>query len=300
MKKVFVSICMAGAALAMSSCRSVEKAIPLSSINGEWNIIEVNGSKIAPGESRTLPFIAFDTATGRVSGNSGCNRMMGSFDVNAKPGSLELTGMASTRMMCPDMTTENNVLNAFAQVKGYKKAGKDKMYLCNSSNRPVVVLQKKEADVKLSVLNGEWKIKEVNGEAIPSGMEKQPFIAFDVKKKTIHGNAGCNLINGGFETSTSNAKSISFPGVASTMMACPDMETVHWSSCWKSNKEELYIIGYACVALDDTGIFFFLYRTRVACICLKKQLLIGFEYDYVSSVYLLKLSFWQILCHAFV
>ena len=55
-------------------------------------------------------------------------------------------------------------------------------------------------------------------------MEKQPFIAFDVKKKTIHGNAGCNLINGGFETSASNAKSISFPGVASTMMACPDME----------------------------------------------------------------------------
>ena len=65
----------------------------------------------------------------------------------------------------------------------------------------------------------------MNGEAIPSGMEKQPFIAFDVKKKTIHGNAGCNLINGGFETSASNAKSISFPGVASTMMACPDMET---------------------------------------------------------------------------
>ena len=206
MKKVFVSICVAGAALAMSSCRSVEKAVPVSSINGEWNIIEVNGSKVAPGESRTLPFIAFDTATGRVSGNSGCNRMMGTFDVNAKPGSLELGAMASTRMMCPDMTTE-------------------KMYLCNASNRPVVVLEKKEADVKLSVLNGEWKIKEANGEAIPSGMEKQPFIAFDVKKKSIHGNAGCNLINGGFETSTSNAKSISFPGVASTMMACPDMET---------------------------------------------------------------------------
>ena len=215
MKKVFVSICVAGAALAMSSCRSVEKAVPVSSINGEWNIIEVNGSKVAPGESRTLPFIAFDTATGRVSGNSGCNRMMGTFDVNAKPGSLELGAMASTRMMCPDMTTEKNVLSALAQVKGYKKAGKGKMYLCNASNRPVVVLEKKEADVKLSVLNGEWKIKEANGEAIPSGMEKQPFIAFD----------GCNLINGGFETSTSNAKSISFPGVASTMMACPDMET---------------------------------------------------------------------------
>ena len=43
MKKVLVSIFIAGAALAMSSCRSVEKAVPVSSINGEWNIIEVNG-----------------------------------------------------------------------------------------------------------------------------------------------------------------------------------------------------------------------------------------------------------------
>lgn len=55
MKKVFVSICIAGAALAMSSCRSVEKAIPLSSINGEWNIIEVNGSKIA--RAKVEPFL---------------------------------------------------------------------------------------------------------------------------------------------------------------------------------------------------------------------------------------------------
>ena len=64
--------------------------------------------------------------------------MMGSFDVNAKPGSLELTGMASTRMMCPDMTTENNVLNAFAQVKGYKKAGK--RIRCIFAIRPTVRL----------------------------------------------------------------------------------------------------------------------------------------------------------------
>ena len=183
MKKVFVSICIASTVLAMFSCRSVEKAIPLSSINGEWNIIEVNGSKVTPGESRNLPFITFDTATGRLSGNSGCNRMMGSFDVNAKPGSIDFNGIAGTKMMCPDMTSES-------KVKGYQKAGNDLLQLCNDSNRPVVVLEKKEADVKLSVLNGEWKIKEVNGEAIPSGMEKQPFIAFDVKKKTIHGIAG--------------------------------------------------------------------------------------------------------------
>ena len=224
MRKVIVSIFIASAALVMFSCRSSKEALSLSSMNGEWNIIEINGSAVVPGQGQQLPFIGFDTTTGKVYGYSGCNRIIGSVDVNAKPGTIDLGALGSTRMACPDMTLEQNVLGALAQVKGYKKMGKENMALCNASNRPVVVLEKKEADVKLSVLNGEWKIKEVNGEAIPSGMEKQPFIAFDVKKKTIHGNAGCNLINGGFETSTTNAKSISFPGVASTMMACPDME----------------------------------------------------------------------------
>ena len=227
MKKVFVSICIASVALAMSSCRSTEKAVSLSSINGEWNIIEVNGSKVLTNENNELPFIAFNTTTGKVSGNSGCNRMMGRFDVNSKAGTIDLGAMGSTRMMCPDMTTEQNVLNALGQVKGYKKAGKDKMFLCNASNRPVITLSKKESAVKVSMLKGEWKITSVNGEDIPNGMEKQPFLTFDLKEKRIHGNAGCNVINGGFETNADNARSISFPNMISTMMACPDME---WES----------------------------------------------------------------------
>lgn len=225
MKNVLVLSCIAGVALAMFSCRSVEKAAPLSTINGEWNIVEINGSKVLSGQDQELPFIGFDTTTGKVFGYSGCNRMMGSFDVNAKPGDIELGAMAGTRMMCPDMTVERNVLSALGQVKGYVKAGKDKVYLCDASRRPVITLEKKASGVKLSALNGEWNIAEVNGEAVPAGMENQPFIDFDVKKKTIHGNAGCNIMNGGFTTNADNARSISFPGVATTMMACPDMET---------------------------------------------------------------------------
>lgn len=224
MKKVFVTLCMAGAALAMSSCGSTKEAASLASMNGEWNIIEVNGSAVVPGPGQELPFIGFDTTTGKVYGYSGCNRMMGSFDVNAKPGSMELGRMAGTRMACPDMTTEQNVLSALGQVKSYKKLGKHNMELCNASNRPVVILEKKVSSVKLSALSGEWQISEVNGEAIPTGMEKQPFIHFDMKKKTIHGNSGCNLMNGAFTIDKDNARSISFPGMATTMMACPDME----------------------------------------------------------------------------
>lgn len=224
MRKVFVSILMACVAFAMSSCRTSKEAPSLASINGEWNIIEVSGSAVVPAEGQELPFIGFDTTTGKVFGYSGCNRLMGSFDVNAKPGTIDLSRLAGTRMACPDMTTEQNVLSALGQAKSYKKMGKQNIALCNASNRPVIVLEKKASAAKLSTLNGEWKISEVSGEAVPSGMENQPFIQFDVKKKTIHGNAGCNLMNGTFETDKDNARAISFPGVITTMMACPDME----------------------------------------------------------------------------
>ena len=98
------------------------------------------------------------------------------------------------------------------------------MALYGSSKRPLIVLQKKEPAVKLSELNGKWMISQAGGEAIPSGMEKQPFIEFNISEKRLHGNVGCNIINGGFQVDKVNPMSISFPQVISTMMACPDME----------------------------------------------------------------------------
>ena len=205
MKKVIVSLCMAGALIALSSCRSSKDAATLSSINGEWNIIEINGAAVVPAPNQEFPFIGFDTNTGKVFGNSGCNRMMGSFYVNDKPGTIVLGAMASTRMACPDMTLEQNVLSALGQVKKYKKLGKENIALCGSSNRPIIVLQKKAPTVKLSDLSGKWIISEAGGQS-------------------IHGNAGCNLINGGFVADNENSSAISFPQLISTMMACPDME----------------------------------------------------------------------------
>ena len=54
----------------------------------------------------------------------------------------------------------------------------------------------------------------------PDGMEKQPFIEFNIAEKRLHGNAGCNLINGAFQVDDENPSAISFPQVISTMMAC--------------------------------------------------------------------------------
>ena len=45
---------------------------------------------------------------------------------------------------------------------------------------------------------------------IPSGMEKQPFIEFNIAEKTLNGTAGCNVINGSFNADDANPVAISF------------------------------------------------------------------------------------------
>lgn len=204
------------------ACGSSKETTALSAINGEWSIVEINGSAVVPASGQEYPFIGFETTTGKVYGNSGCNRMMGSFDPRLEPGVLNLSQMAGTKMMCQNMTTERNVLNALKNVKGYKKVGK-KIALTNSRNRPIVMLETKKVTTKVANLEGEWKITEVNGQPIPTDLDRKPFLSFDVEKKRVHGNAGCNMINGGYITEDNNPMSISFPAMAATMMACPDM-----------------------------------------------------------------------------
>lgn len=227
MKKILVTFCLAAVMTGLSSCGSTKQAAAsLADIEGEWNIVEINGAAVVPAPGQTFPYIGFDKATGRVHGHAGCNRLMGSFDVNAEPGTIDLGQLGTTRMMCPDMTGEQNVLNALAQVKKYVRLGDENIGLCgNSTKRPILVLKKKAPDMTLADLHGKWKIVEAMGVAIADSMENQPFVELNVAEKTLHGQAGCNLINGGYQTEEGNPTSISFPQLISTMMACPDLET---------------------------------------------------------------------------
>lgn len=222
-KKVLVFFGIACTVLALYSCRTTREAATVSTLNGEWNIVEINGSAVLPTAAQGVPYIGFDAATGRIHGNSGCNRIMGNFDLNAAPGNINLGNLAGTRMACPDMTTEQNVMNALNLVRGYHKVG-NRIALTGSAGRPVIILEKRQQPTNdIATINGEWRITEVNGQAIPTNMEKQPFILFDVQNKRVHGNAGCNTFNGTFNTDPQNIRAISFPPMAATMMACPDM-----------------------------------------------------------------------------
>lgn len=73
-----------------------------------------------------------------------------------------------------------------------------------------------------SDLDGEWKIIEMNNKKIISE-ESTQFILFDVTRKRISGNAGCNRFGGTIEYADTHKNSIRFQQVVSTRMACQDM-----------------------------------------------------------------------------
>ncbi|MBQ8673534.1 MAG: META domain-containing protein [Bacteroides sp.] len=144
MKKVVLSLCMSAAVAGLSSCVSTKDAVSFPDMNGEWNMIEIDGAPVIPAPGQEFPFIAFDAKTGQVYGSTGCNRLTGQVDVNAESGRIDLGALGSTRMMCPDMTVEQQVLTALAEVKSYRKLSDGHMALFGSSKRPLVVLQKRE------------------------------------------------------------------------------------------------------------------------------------------------------------
>jgi len=69
------------------------------SIEGRWNIIELNGEKIILSKAgKELPFLEFDLEEKKLSGSTGCNRISGKFSYTAS--SIDFEPLAATKMAC--------------------------------------------------------------------------------------------------------------------------------------------------------------------------------------------------------
>lgn len=216
MKKTLISAA-AFAAVLLSSCATASKSVDIS---GEWNVVSVEGKEVTGN-----PYIGFDMENGRLYGNAGCNRIMGGVEIDSvNPGHIGLTNIAATRMMCPDMETEQKVLEALNEVAGYK-ASATGVELTDKDGKVLMSLEKREAPaVSINDINGEWTISKVDGVEIEVA-DKTPFLSFNVADNAVHGNGGCNIINGSFSQEEGNASSLKFGQMISTMMAGPGMET---------------------------------------------------------------------------
>lgn len=146
--KKYVCLCLAVLCVGIfASCRTQKAVVAtFSDLDGEWNVTELNGKALNPAD--THQFIVFDMARKVISGNSGCNRMTGKVEYSdSQKNIIKFPQIASTRMACPDMGGEQELLAALDKVVRFTSAGNSKpitkIALYGTDNTLLMVLEKK-------------------------------------------------------------------------------------------------------------------------------------------------------------
>ena len=199
------------------------KPLAPAELTGEWAIVQVNGEdvKVNGDNYPNLTFMVDENVPGAVSviGFNGCNYINGTYFIDGTR--LTKGGeFISTMKACPDAPYEQAVNIALDRAVSYGINLSDAGYtmaLNNASGTPVLVLRKHD----IAFLNGAWKVDTVNGNAVPASADVQ--IVIDIEEKTIHGNAGCNILNGALILTLDKENGIEFKDLITTRMTCPDI-----------------------------------------------------------------------------
>ena len=185
-------------------------------LKGDWAIESVNG-KTAVGEK--APFIKFSPDEGKIYGNNGCNVINAEYKYNPEDSTLNFSYLASTMRLCHKEGLTDSEINLALDATRYYKCelnGDDyNLTFFNEDREPVMELMHQN----FQFLNGTWSVKEISGEKVNVPKMK---LVIDVEEGKLHGNTGCNVINGTLEINMESANSISFQAITKTLMLCPD------------------------------------------------------------------------------
>jgi heat shock protein HslJ len=148
---------------------------------------------------------------GRVSGSSGCNRIVGSYRVEGDV--LTLSQLAGTMMACPEpaASLEKAFRAALAGPLRYSIGG-DRLTLTPASGEPLVFVAEVQA------LDGDWQVNGFNnGRDAVVGLKGDAPVTLSFKAGTVSGDAGCNTFRGGY---TVDGKAVKIGPLALTRKAC--------------------------------------------------------------------------------
>ena len=107
-------------------CKSAQGAkASFTDLNGDWNVVEINNKKVVPEVSTQV--MIFDVSAKRISGHSGCNRFSGAIEyTDTHKNIIKFLQVASTRMACPDMEGEMEMLEAINKIVRFEALEKGK------------------------------------------------------------------------------------------------------------------------------------------------------------------------------
>ena len=187
-----------------------------SQLAGQWVIFQVGSTTIDRDED--MPYIIFDTTDKAFYANNGCNTLNGSYTIN-QDGRMSFHNVLSTMRLCPDVEFEgqiNEVISEKAPVRyAVEKVGNESFFEFLDKNGKAL-MRMRRGDI--GFLNGQWDVESIRG---LEKLEVPANIFFDLTEKTLHGNTGCNIVNGDIYMDHRMANAIDFSNMLTTRMACP-------------------------------------------------------------------------------
>ncbi|WP_162303539.1 META domain-containing protein [Hymenobacter sediminis] len=104
-----------------------------------WNLLQLEGQPIAATPEKQI-YLQLNPTEDSAEGQAGCNRFRGSFTLSGAD-QLQFGALLSTRMACPDLTTETAFLSALRNSRRYRISA-DTLYLQGESTAtPLATLQ---------------------------------------------------------------------------------------------------------------------------------------------------------------
>jgi heat shock protein HslJ len=87
-----------------------------------WKLVQLGDKPVTAADMQQEANLVFDADGNRVTGSSGCNRLVGTYAVDGR--SLRFNGVAGTRMACMrGMETETVFLGVLDKVRGWRIIG---------------------------------------------------------------------------------------------------------------------------------------------------------------------------------
>ena len=222
--------------------REIAVTDPAKQLYGEWDIVSIRKKKVYTLERA---YVYLDFAGGnKVYGNNGCNTINGSFQLNGN--NLTFGDFITTNNSCSNVTSEKTIMHALADVRRFTletQYNAQYLNLMNAKGTVVLVLKRHNLDA----MNGAWQVKEINSENV---VELNMRLVIDAVMQTIHGNSGCNIINGIITLDPTKDMAIQFEDLHSTENDCEDIDNEtalllaleRSESCKRINNNEMALL----------------------------------------------------------
>lgn len=194
-----------------------------NSLLGEWYVIQVGSTQVKAVDD-TYPTVTFDDSgcapgTVKIYANNGCNYLNGQYKLKGNT-LTQIGDMAATMKYCPDAEYEIPITEALNEMNNFTIQKINNEYFLNLKNGPeeVVMILKKH---NMNFLDGAWRVTDLTGTQL-SG-ETAPEIVIDLENNKVHGNAGCNVLNGKVTSNPDREGGLNFTDLFTTRMTCPEI-----------------------------------------------------------------------------